>query len=76
MKEAGIKGPRNGRDQYNKEKYKYYSIRIENSEREVIPTVKMNYKPSDTIEYKTDEFDDIVASNPLKDSYVARIYRW
>jgi len=37
MKEAGIKGTRNGRDTKNPEKYKYYAIKLENDRREVFP---------------------------------------
>jgi hypothetical protein len=35
MKEAGIRGTRNGRDQLNPEKYKYYALKLESVEREV-----------------------------------------
>ena len=35
MKEAGIRGARNGRDQLNPEKYKYYALKLESAEREV-----------------------------------------
>jgi len=34
MKDAGIRGARNGRDQLNPERYKYYAIKLENAERE------------------------------------------
>tara|TARA_R110000782_G_scaffold73071_3_gene146070 strand:+ start:697 stop:1611 length:915 start_codon:yes stop_codon:yes gene_type:complete len=34
MKEAGIRGTRNGRDQLNPEKYKYYALKIESVERQ------------------------------------------
>ena len=35
MKEAGIRGTRNGRDQLNPEKYKYYAIKLDSAERQV-----------------------------------------
>ena len=35
MKEAGIRGARNGRDQLNPEKYKYYALKLESAEIEV-----------------------------------------
>ena len=35
MKEAGIRGARNGRDQLKPEKYKYYALKLESAEREV-----------------------------------------
>lgn len=34
MKEAGIRGTRNGRDQLNPEKYKYYALKLESAERQ------------------------------------------
>mgnify|MGYP003648984782 FL=1 len=34
MKEAGIRGTRNGRDQLNPDKYKYYALKLESAERE------------------------------------------
>jgi|15BtaG_2_1085339.scaffolds.fasta_scaffold00154_4 hypothetical protein len=35
MKEAGIRGRRNGRDQLNPEKYKYYALKLESAERQI-----------------------------------------
>jgi len=35
MKEAGIRGTRNGRDQLNPEKYKYYAIKLDSAERQI-----------------------------------------
>ena len=35
MKEVGIRGARNGRDQLNPEKYKYYALKLESAEREI-----------------------------------------
>ena len=75
MKESGIKGPRNGRDHYNKEKFKYYAIRIENAARDIVPMVKMNYKSTDRIDYKDLDFNAIIDATPMKDSYVTRLYR-
>ena len=34
MKEAGIRGTRNGRDQLNPDKYKYYALKLESAERQ------------------------------------------
>ena len=38
MKEAGIRGARNGRDQLNPERYKFYALKLESAEREIIST--------------------------------------
>ena len=35
MKEAGMRGARNGRDQDNPEKYKYYAVKIHPRKREI-----------------------------------------
>jgi len=42
MKENGIRGPRNGRDVWNPEKYCYYLPRIEYEKREVLPIYKFD----------------------------------
>ena len=46
MKEAGIKGARNGRDQKNPERYKYYAIKLESVERQ-IEKIGMNLQSDD-----------------------------
>ena len=35
MKEAGIRGARNGRDQLNPDRYKYYALKLESAERQI-----------------------------------------
>ena len=72
MKEAGIRGARNGRDMNNKAKYKYYAVKIENTHREVIHP-KNIYKPFDNITFNYDSFCDIIDKNPLKESYVSKL---
>jgi hypothetical protein len=46
MKEAGIRGARNGRDQLNPDKYKYYALKLESAERQ-IEASGMNSESSD-----------------------------
>ena len=65
MKQAGIKGTRNGRDTKNKSLYKYYAIRLENKEREVVYKLK---------NYKYESVDDII-NNESENSYARRIFR-
>ena len=72
MKEMGIRGARNGRDVNNKKKYKYYSVKIENTEREII-TPKNIYEPFDNITFNYDSLSDIITQNPFKESYVSKI---
>jgi hypothetical protein len=66
MKEAGIRGRRNGRDQKNKEKYKYYALKIEPQKREVIPLQKNLYEDTDNIEFMYESEEDIIQSFPIE----------
>jgi len=74
MKQAGIRGARNGRDMLNKSRYKYYAIKIENAKREIIKPRNI-YKSFDNITFNYDSFSDIIVNNPLQDSYVSKIIR-
>ena len=74
MKQAGIRGARNGRDVLDKTKFKYYSVKIENVKREIIEP-KNIYESFDNIIFNYDSFSDIINKNPLKESYVSRITR-
>jgi len=73
MKEAGIRGARNGRDMNDKTKYKYYAVRIENSHREKELLTFPVYESTSTIKFNNDTFDGIMEKNKLSDSYVSRI---
>ena len=74
MKKAGIRGTRNGRDTKDKTKFKYYSVKIENSHREIIPLTKYIYESTDTIKFNNDNFNGIIENNTFVDSYVAKIF--
>ena len=73
MKKAGIKGRRNGRDQQNKNKYKYYAVRIENSHRQILPMTELSYESSGNITFNKDSFDVILKKNCPNSSYVTKI---
>ena len=73
MKQAGIRGPRNGRDPNNKKIQKYRGIKIETSHREIELLDLPVYESTDAIEFNNDSFDDIISKNKLCESYVARI---
>jgi len=60
MKDAGIKGARNGRDTYNPEIYRYYSPKIEATQREVIPDVKNYYEEDPRFEFRYDTPEEII----------------
>jgi len=74
MKGVGIRGARNGRDMKNKARYKYYSVKIENTCREIVDPPKV-YESSSNIIFNSDSFGDIINKNPLQDSYVSRIIK-
>ena len=74
MKQAGIRGTRNGRDMRDKTKFKYYAVKIENRLREKELLTHPVYESTDTIKFNNDSFDDIIKKHKLLDSYVARIF--
>ena len=69
MKEAGIRGSRNGRDPKNKEKYKYYALKIEPQRREVIPLQKNLYEDTDNIEFMYESEEDIIQNFPIEEGH-------
>jgi hypothetical protein len=61
MKDAGIRGARNGRDMLDKTKYKYYALKIECARREVMSLQKTLYEDTENIEFVHDSEDDIIS---------------
>ena len=57
MKDAGIKGARNGKDASNPDKYKYYALKIETSWREIQKIKMDSYKNTSNLffDYRTEE---------------------
>jgi len=57
MKNAGIRGARNGRDFNNPEKYKYYAVKVESRKREVFKLNRDTHKNKKDIyfDYRTPE---------------------
>jgi hypothetical protein len=70
MKEAGIRGTRNGRDPRNKEKYKYYAVKVESANREIITPSKI-YESTENYIFKNN--DDII--DAVSDGCSNRIFR-
>jgi len=68
MKQAGIRGPRNGRDTQNPEKYKYYAIKLEMNRREIHNLTMDSYKDTDFICFskKTDGI--------IENKYVSKLF--
>ena len=61
MKDAGIRGARNGRDMLDKTKNKYYALKIECAKREVISLQKTLYEDTENIEFVHHSEDDIIS---------------
>jgi len=81
MKENGIRGSRNGRDQKYPEKYKYYAVRIEATTRDVLPPEKIiNWGPRILSEYEKDiifdnrPVEDIIRSAQPEKSYMHQLH--
>jgi hypothetical protein len=60
MKDAGIKGARNGRDTYNPNIYRYYSPKIEAVERQIFKDVKNFYKKDKRFEFRYEAPEEII----------------
>ena len=59
MKDTGIRGARNGRDTYNPEIYRYYSPKIEATQREIFPNIKNFYEEDERFEFRYDTPQEI-----------------
>ena len=74
MKDAGIKGARNGRDVNNPEVYKYYSPKIEATQREIIPDVTNYYEDDPRFEFRYDTPEEIASEfSKEPDSYASKL---
>ena len=73
MKEAGIRGARNGRDVNNPERYKYYAVKVEPAERQVFTDVVRTFKPDDRFEFCYDTLEDIVSNIKKPEHYLGKL---
>ena len=62
MKEAGIRGARNGKDVNDPTKYKYYAIKVEPAQREIFEISKRYYEPADWFEMRYETAEDMLES--------------
>mgnify|MGYP003155108328 FL=1 len=65
MKDHGIRGARNGKDLNNPDKYKYYSVKIESADREVISNNINLYEDTDNIKFIQNKSYDISVHKPV-----------
>ena len=76
MKDAGIRGARNGRDTYNPKLYRYYSPKIESAQREIVRDIKNYYEPDDRFEFRYDTAEEIIKNfSEELESYSSRLAR-
>ena len=76
MKDAGIRGARNGRDTYNPKLYRYYSPKIESAQREILRDIKNYYQVDDRFEFRYDTAEEIIKNSPEElESYSSRLAR-
>jgi len=76
MKDAGIRGARNGRDTYNPKLYRYYSPKIESAQREIVRDIKNYYEPDERFEFRYDTAEEIIKNFPEElESYSSRLAR-
>jgi hypothetical protein len=76
MKKAGIRGARNGRDMNDKTKYKYYAVKIENRERQIVNNNKVIYPDTQNIIFNNLSFNDILSlENKSYHPYAAELFK-
>ena len=74
MKEAGIRGARNGRDPNRPDAYKYYSVKVESMEREVEIVPSLKYEKDDRFIYPLSDFSAMADQYTAKpDTYATKI---
>ncbi len=73
MKEAGIKGRRNGRDVNNPDRIIYRAIKIETAEREIVQTSKNKYKDQDNLFFNYQTEEEIIKQYDLIENYAHKL---
>jgi len=73
MKEAGIRGARNGRDVNRPDHYKYYAIKVEPAERQVLRDVVRYYEPDERFEFRYDTVEELLARGSRPKGYLSKL---
>ena len=73
MKEAGIRGARNGRDVLNPQRYKYYAVKIEPAHRVVEPNTAIYYEKDDRFEFRYDTLEEILDQLKSPSGYLSKL---
>ena len=75
MKAAGIRGARNGRDQNNPDRYKYYAVKVEPAEREVFPASIRYYEEDERFDFYYGSIQDILDEGQELKGYIGKLVR-
>jgi len=75
MKQAGIKGARNGRDQNNPEKYKYYAVKVQTRKRELRKVSFSKYDNKENMFFDYRKADEIYDNFELSKTYCSKLNR-
>ena len=73
MREAGIKGRKNGIDYKQGGKQKYLSILLEPAEREVHPVIRRYYEPDPRFEFHYKELHELLTATKKPTGYLGKI---
>ena len=75
MKEAGIRGARNGRDQNNPEKYKHYAVKIHPRKREIRKLCLDHYDDKKNISFDYSTINEMHKGLRRSTDYCAKLNR-
>ena len=73
MKEAGIRGARNGRDVNNPERYKYYAVKVEPAQRVIYRDTKRFYEKDDRFEFRYDTPEELLSNLKEPQGYLSKL---
>jgi hypothetical protein len=73
FKELGIRGARNGRDVNRPGHYKYYAVKLEPSDRQVVRRVVNEYESDERLVFNYEDFNEIVKQPTVLEGYLKRI---
>lgn len=73
MKEAGIRGARNGRDVLKPQRYKYYAVKIEPAHRVVEPNAARYYEKDDRFEFRYDTLEETLDQLKSPSGYLSKL---
>lgn len=73
MKEAGIRGARNGRDVNRPDHYKYYAIKVEPTHRQILSDMVRYYEPDERFEFRYDTIEQLLVQGGNIKGYLRKL---